>query len=210
MIDQNSSIEQFLQAAAAKQPTPGGGSVAALAGALAAAMGEMAANYSVGKKGSEQHADVLKAALGEFQRARNLLIALMSEDQAAYEAMSAARKMPESPQKAEAFSVALLACVRVPQSMAAASLAMLDLAEKLINIANPLLLSDLAVCAELAMATVRCALYNVRVNLPDVSDATERQRIESTSQQLLSRATQAIQRTIPAIWKRLSNRPGST
>jgi methenyltetrahydrofolate cyclohydrolase len=210
MYDQNASIGQFLTAAAARQPTPGGGSVAALAGALAAAMGEMAANYSVGKKGFEKHEQVLKQALGEFHRARDLLIALMSEDQAAYEAMSAARKMPESPQKTQAFAVALLACVRVPQSIAATSLAMLDLAERLIHVANPLLLSDLAVCAELAMATVRCSLYNVRVNLPDISDEGERARIESTGQQLLARATEDIQRTIPAIWKRLANRSGST
>jgi formiminotetrahydrofolate cyclodeaminase len=53
--DQTTSIEKFLEAASAKQPTPGGGSISALAGALAAAMGEMVVNYSVGKKGLESH-----------------------------------------------------------------------------------------------------------------------------------------------------------
>src|SRR4051812_18812327 len=48
--DQHHTIESFLAAAAAKQPAPGGGSVAALAGALAASMGEMVINYSLGKK----------------------------------------------------------------------------------------------------------------------------------------------------------------
>ena len=59
------------------------------------------------------------------------------------------------------------------------------------------MLSDLAVCADLAMATVRCAIYNVRVNLPSVTDAADRQKIESTVSQMLSRAAAAIQRSRP-------------
>ena len=69
MYDHTHTIEQFLDATAAKQPTPGGGSVTALAGALAASMGEMVLNYSVGKKGLEAHQDQLKPALHEFHRA---------------------------------------------------------------------------------------------------------------------------------------------
>jgi len=204
VCDHNTPIDRFLEAAASRQATPGGGSVAALAGALAAAMGEMAVNYTVGQKGVEAHADVLHAALGEYHRARLLLIELMREDQAAYEALTAAKKMPESAEKKEAMAIALLACIRVPQSIAATAMAILDLADRLVNVANRHLLSDLAVCAELAMATLRCAIYNVRVNLPDVSEISERRRIEATNGQLLSRATAAIQRSIPAIWKRIN------
>ena len=52
MFDRTTRIDEFLDAAAAKRPAPGGGSVTALAGALAASMGEMVVNYSVGKRGS--------------------------------------------------------------------------------------------------------------------------------------------------------------
>src|SRR5688500_729052 len=93
--DANTPIGTFLDAAAAKQPTPGGGSVTALVGALSAAMGEMTVNYSVGKKGLEQHQGELRAALAELHRARQLLTGLMLEDQTAYEALTAARKLPE-------------------------------------------------------------------------------------------------------------------
>jgi len=92
--DQTTSIEKFLEAAAAKQPTPGGGSVAALAGALAAAMGEMVVNYSVGKKGLEAHSVKLQSALAVFHRGREMMLGFMAEDQAAYEALTAARKLP--------------------------------------------------------------------------------------------------------------------
>ena len=60
--DANASLNDFLNAAAAKQPAPGGGSVAALAGALAASMGEMVLNYSVGKKSLVAHEPELRTA----------------------------------------------------------------------------------------------------------------------------------------------------
>src|SRR3954453_3537584 len=96
MIDQTTSINDFLNAAAAKQPAPGGGSVTALAGALAATMGEMVLNYSVGRKSLAAFEPELKSALAELTRARSLLIHLMAEDQVAFEALSAARKLPET------------------------------------------------------------------------------------------------------------------
>ncbi len=158
MHDQTRSIREFLDAAAAKQPTPGGGAAAALTGALAAAVGEMALNYSVGRKGLEAHEQALKAALAEFHRARMMMVELMVEDQSAYEALTAARKMPaDSPKRAEAVASAVMLCVRVPQSIAGTAAAILESADKLVDIVNPHLLSDLAVCAELAMATVRAA-----------------------------------------------------
>src|SRR6185437_6221235 len=171
MHDASMTISAFLAAAAAKQPTPGGGSVAALAGALAASMGEMVLNYSAGKKSLAAYEAEIQASLAEFARARMLLLGLMVEDQAAYESLTAAKKLPEtSSERAGEFNVALLASIRVPQAMGTTGLAILELAEKLVDKVNPFLLSDLAVCCELAMATVRCAAYNVRANLPDLTD----------------------------------------
>src|SRR6478672_1141937 len=85
----NTPVGEFLNAAAARQPTPGGGSITALVGALAASMGEMTINYSVGKKDLEAYQAKLKPALAELTRARQLLIQLMGEDQAAFEAVTA-------------------------------------------------------------------------------------------------------------------------
>src|SRR5437763_2307673 len=92
MFDAGTTIRDFLDAAAAKQPAPGGGSVAALAGALAAAMGEMVVNYSVGKKDLAAHQPELREALAELTRGRAVMLELMVEDQAAFEALTAARK----------------------------------------------------------------------------------------------------------------------
>ena len=203
MYDADTTLADFLTAAAAKQPAPGGGSVAALAGALAAAMGEMVLNYSVGRKNLAQHEGELQPALAELARARRLLLQLMVEDQQAYEALTAAKKLPDSsPARQGDLDVALLASIRVPQAMGAAALAVLELADRLVDKVNHYLLSDLAVCCELAMATVRCAVYNVRANLPDVTDPADRQKIELTSGQLIAHATPLIQRAVPRIWAR--------
>ncbi|MEO6437213.1 MAG: cyclodeaminase/cyclohydrolase family protein [Tepidisphaeraceae bacterium] len=203
MYDHSTTIGDFLNAAAAKQPAPGGGSVAALAGALAAAMGEMVLNYSVGKKNLAQFEPELKAALAEFTRARGLLLQLMGEDQVAYEALTAAKKLPlDAPGRQSDLDVALLASIRVPQAMGATALAVLQLADQLVDKVNVYLLSDLAVACELSMATLRCAAYNVRANLPDVTDAQDRRKIESTAQKLIDHALPVIGRAIPAIWKR--------
>ena len=209
MYDATSTIGDFLNAAAAKQPAPGGGSAAALAGALAAAMGEMVLNYSVGRKNLAQHEPQLKSALAELTRARALLLELMAEDQQAYESLTAAKKLPESsPTRKQDFDVALLASIRVPQAMGATALAILQLADGLVEKVNEFLLSDLAVCCELAMATVRCAFYNVRANLPEVIDPTDRQKIEQTAAALVGHATPIIQRIVPQIWARYAKLMG--
>jgi formiminotetrahydrofolate cyclodeaminase len=205
VLDKTTTIENFLEAAAAKQPTPGGGSVAALAGALAAAMGEMVLNYSVGKKGLEEHDAVLKSALGEFHRAREMMLGLVAEDQTAYEALREARKLPGAAgHRLSEIEEAAMICVQVPQAMAGTAVAMLELVDTLVEKVNRYLLSDLAVCAELAMATTRAALYNVRVNLPEVGDVQQCRMIEAMDRQLLDRATALIQRVIPKIWERVS------
>src|SRR5688500_1281835 len=203
MYDQHTKISDFLDAAAAKQPTPGGGSITALVGALSAAMAEMVVNYSVGKKGLEAHRPELTTVLGELHRARGLMLELMAEDQSAYTALTEARKMPEgAPGRDERLPAALLASIRTPQAIGATAVSILGLCDRLVEISNHYLLSDLAVSADLAMATVRCAVYNVRVNLADVTDPSERQSIEADMGQVLAHAAVLIQRVSPRIWAR--------
>jgi formiminotetrahydrofolate cyclodeaminase len=197
VIDKNATIEKFLEELAAKKPTPGGGAVAALAGALATAMGEMVLNYSVGKKGLEEHQERLKVILAEFTRARAMMLEWMIEDQEAFEKLSAVRKSGSTD-----VDEALLLCVNVPLSMAATAGQLLKLTEELAEIANPYLLSDLAVCAELAMATVRTGVYNVRINLKEVK-GFERERIDRECHGIVMRATESMKRVIPAIWSRI-------
>jgi len=203
MYDSKVTIADFLDAAGAKQPTPGGGSVTALVGALSASMGEMVVNYSIGKKGLETQQGPLGVALAEFKKARQFLLALMVEDQSAYELLSQLQKLPkDSPERKEKFPAALLASIRIPEAMAATAVAILEICQRMTDGVNYYLLSDLAVCADLAMATLRCAIYNVRVNLKDLTDKRDRDVIDANMRQVLARGASLIQYTVPRIWQR--------
>ena len=203
MYDSTRSIRDFLAGTAARQPTPGGGSVTALVGGLAAALGEMVVNYSIGKKGLEAFEDELRPAAAELAKAREVLLELMVEDQAAYEALSSARKLPkDSKERQEKIPAALLACIRVPQAIAATGVRVLEKFDALVSFVNPYLLSDLAVSADLAMATIRCAIYSVRANAKDVTDPGDRQSIEASVSQILNRALTLIQSVAPRVWER--------
>jgi formiminotetrahydrofolate cyclodeaminase len=203
MFDSTKTIQEFLTATAARTPTPGGGSVSALVAATAAALGEMVVNYSIGKKGLEGFQDELKPAVGELARARQVLLELMVEDQLAYEAMTAARKLPaDSAERKDKLPAALLMCIRVPESIAATGTAVLELCDRLVSFVNPYLLSDLAVCADLSMAAIRCATYNVRTNLSSLEDPEDRRAVEARISQILGRALTLIQSAAPRIWQR--------
>jgi formiminotetrahydrofolate cyclodeaminase len=202
MYDRNTTIQNFLDAAAARQPTPGGGSVAALCGALSTSMGEMVLNYSIGKKDLAAYEGELRPALQGLHRARMLMVELMVEDQTAYAALTAARKLPPSPERDAQIKAALLAAIRAPEAIGATAVAILQTCDQIINFVNYHLLSDLAICSDLAMVTARCSVYNVRVNLAEITDPTERQRIESRIGQILSHAATLIQRISPRIWAR--------
>jgi formiminotetrahydrofolate cyclodeaminase len=203
MYDSKTPLDQFLAAAAARQPTPGGGSVTAVVGALAATMGEMVLHYSIGKKNQQAVDEELAPVLAGLTRSREVLMQLMIEDQLAYEALTRIRKLPaDSPERAEKYPAALVACIRVPEAMAATGVAILELCDRVVNFANYYLLSDLAVCSDLAMATTRCAIYNVRVNLKELTEEGDRRRIESSISQMLQRAAELIQKVSPRIWAR--------
>jgi len=192
MIDSTSSIEAFLSAAAAKQPTPGGGAVSALAGALAAAMGEMVLNYSVAKKDLLQHSESNTAALNELTQARRVLLELLVEDQVAFQTFTDGKKSGSD------VKPLVEQCIRVPEAIGITALAILQVANRVVGTSNKWLLSDLAVCGELAMATVRCAVHNVRVNLPEVVDVTRRNSLADECDRLQDRALEEIKKLIPA------------
>ncbi|MFO0859531.1 MAG: cyclodeaminase/cyclohydrolase family protein [Phycisphaerales bacterium] len=166
----------FLAAVAAKSPAPGGGAVASATGALSTALAQMVVNYSIGKKDLAEQQEELRAALAKLERVRTMFLALADEDAEAYAALNALQKLPPADQKrvAELPRVQSLA-VQVPQSVSAAAIDLLRLYEQLARITNRYLRTDLGIAADLAEATVRAALWNVRINaegLPPSAKAT--------------------------------------
>ncbi|MCA3005337.1 MAG: cyclodeaminase/cyclohydrolase family protein [Planctomycetaceae bacterium] len=168
-------IGAFLDGLAAKTPTPGGGAVAALTGATAAALGQMVLAYSIGKKDLAEHQPALEADRGQLQRARGLFLALAEEDAAAYRLLNELQRLPaeDARRKAE-MGKAVEASIGAPMACLAAACDLLRLFEPLPPKTNKFLRSDLAIAAMLAETAARAAAENVKINLPLLTDDAQR------------------------------------
>lgn len=166
----------FLDAVAAPAATPGGGSVAALAGALGAALGQMVAGLSRRKKAHAAHVEELSAAADELRRAADFLAEAIDRDAASYDAVLAAFKLPKgSPEEEKARDAAVtgatLGAAAVPLEVAERALAVYERLGQLEAVSSPSMLSDLRVGRMMAAAGVRGALENVAINLESLEGA---------------------------------------
>jgi len=169
------TVRQYTEKLASGDPTPGGGSGAALVGALGAALGEMVANFTVGK---DKYADVeedVQGILGRLAAQRDGLLDLTDADADAYAKVGAAYGMPKATEdekaaRQAAIEDALKAAAEVPFAVTEACLLIVDELDELRQKGNSNLLSDVAVSAELALAALRCAWLNVEVNLAYIKD----------------------------------------
>ncbi len=168
-------IEKYLADAASDRPAPGGGSVSALVGALAGAMSEMAANFTSGKKKFKSVQAEVSEQLERLAISRRDLLDLVDGDVAAYTGVGQAYGMPRDTdqQKAdrqEAIQDALREALVVPLAVMRECAVISEVAERLVQIANPNLLTDVGVSAILAEAACAAARLNVEVNLKFIKD----------------------------------------
>ncbi len=177
-------LRDLLEDIGARTPTPGGGSVAALVGALGAALARMTIHFTVGKPKYAEHAEHLNQLLGEMTRAGEMFMQLMQEDMAAYERFSAAKKAgdPEEQQRAIATAVA------VPMEIVVLGGAVVARIDECKDCVNSYLFSDFQVGAILAGAAAESAATNVRINLKEMTDRREADRLSAQLDTLLERA----------------------
>src|SRR6202795_4379059 len=166
----------FLDAVAAPTATPGGGSVSAFAGALAASLGQMVAGLSRKKKSQAGFADQLSSALDEMRRIADELAEAIDRDAASYDAVMAAFKLSqgdsqEKGQREEAIQKATKGASEVPLQAAARSVALFERLGQLDAIVAASMRSDLQVARLMAEAGARGALANVEINLDGLTDA---------------------------------------
>jgi len=182
------NIDEFLDRVADRTPTPGGGGVTGLAGALACAMGRMVAAYSIKKSTETPACERVESLAAHLKVIDQLLRGLITQDGVAYGEMTAARKaLQDGRMEAPAYHNAVLKAISVPMEMAAAVSRALAAMDACKIDANPYLLSDLGVAAVLADATARAASYSVRVNLVELADDAMRVRIVTDVEQTVQR-----------------------
>jgi formiminotetrahydrofolate cyclodeaminase len=169
------NVRELLERLASKAPIPGGGSAAALGGAMGAALVAMVAELTIGRPDAEEHAEQLERLRNASRDARDQLLALAEEDSRAYAAVVAARRLPRDTDeqralRAEGVRRSMRAAADVPLRAARAAEAALQLAREMAPIGNPNAVSDAGVAAQLLAAAVRGAILNVQINLPYLAE----------------------------------------
>ncbi|HEY2460193.1 MAG TPA: glutamate formimidoyltransferase [Candidatus Acidoferrum sp.] len=166
----------FLDAVATPTATPGGGSAAAFAAALAGALGQMVTGLSRKKKSQAAHVDQLSSAVDEMRRATDDLTHAIDKDAASYDAVMAAYKLPkgdagETRQREEAIQSATRGASEVPLQVAQRAIALFERLGQLTPVVAASMQSDLDVARLMASAGARGALANVEINLDAITDA---------------------------------------
>jgi glutamate formiminotransferase/formiminotetrahydrofolate cyclodeaminase len=165
------SLDGWIDELAGGAPTPGGGSAAALAGTLAAALVAMVARLTVGKKAYAAVDARAREILAEAEQLRGELRRLVDEDAAAYGGVSRAYKIPKDDAgRAQAIDDALLAAARPPAEVVKRGRRLLALAQTIEQIGNQNAVSDARVAGMLAKTAIDGATENVNANLTGMSD----------------------------------------
>ena len=201
--------KDFLTALASSAPAPGGGGGAAMAGALAAALASMVANLTIGKdKFAAQECEV-KALLQEAEQVRQTLLNLVEDDAAVFNSFMACYKLPKTTDAEKAARTAAIRkaakqAAEVPLAIARASFKVLQLADRLVIIGNPGVITDGACSALLARAALRCAEYNVRINLGLTKDEAYNEKVTAELNKLLKTAEELEEQALAATDKALA------
>ena len=179
--------EPFIEQLAAPTATPGGGSAAAAAGAMAAGLAHMVAAMSRGKKAYVQYEQQLSTAIARLSVLREELKSSIDADAASYDAvMKAYKEARQSPDADAIINPALRQATSVPLRVAERAREVAQVAEQLKPITNPNMKSDLITAVALARAAIEGALANVEINLESLKDdgfvAQTRQKLSAMTQ----------------------------
>jgi len=184
----------FVDEVSRDTPAPGGGSVAALAGSLGAALASMVANISAGKGKFDDHYEQLCDLAQRAQTIKDSLMRGVDEDTQAFDSVLAAMRMPqdteeERAERTTAMQEGYKAATRVPLGTVEQCKAALELCLEMAEIADPQMISDVGTGALMAYAGVQAAAYNVRINLPHIEEEEFVKEIKEGLDTLLSESS---------------------
>jgi len=202
------TLEEFLSTVAAATPTPGGGSVSALAGALSVALSRMVAGLARGKKGYEAVESELAQLEVRAKKTQARLETLIDEDAKAYEAVMEAMRLPKSTEKEKAARVdamqrAYRKATEVPLETMERCIEALELAEAAVKKGNRGAVTDAAVAVLLAESAIRGASLNCSINLASIRDETFRAETEERVERLLKRSDEIGHEAMAVVTSRL-------
>jgi len=186
-------VTDFVDEVSRESPAPGGGSIAALAGSLGAALASMVSNLTANKRGSEKVDDILNDAADKLQEIKNALVKAVDDDTNAFNTYMDARRLPnktdeEKKAREDAMQAGLKQAVMVPLGTAQRSFEAIEIAEVVAKNGNPASITDVGVGAQSAYTGVLGGIYNVLINLKDITDKKFTEEMRKTCAELKEKA----------------------
>jgi methenyltetrahydrofolate cyclohydrolase len=178
------SVEQFVREVASDSPAPGGGSVAALAGAQAAGLISMYCSLSLNREKYGDAVTILEVAGQDARDFYENLLRAVDEDTAAFNRVMDAFRLPrgtdeEKSKRKDAIQDATIGAARVPLHTAEDCLRLLKLVEAVAGQGNPSAVTDLGVGNLQALAGLIGACYNVQINLNSINDTDVKEELSA-------------------------------
>ncbi len=195
---------EFVDEVSRESPAPGGGSIAALAGALGAALTSMVANLSIGKRGTEKVEQHLIPVAEQVQHLKDALVEAIDADTRAFNAYMAARRLPENTDKErsikhETMQEGLKEAVHVPLKTAQLSATVIDLAAITVEKGNINSVTDAGVGAHIAFTGVKGGIFNVLINLKDIQDQKFKDEMIHTCNNLEQRSLKKLRTVMQSV-----------
>ena len=183
-------MNNFLEELASNSPTPGGGSVAALAGALGAALISMVGNLTIGKKKYEDVEEDIKRIISSSEKLRYELSQLIEEDVKVFNNFMATYKMPKGTEdekkiRTEKIQASLIKAAKVPLRVAYKCLDVLNLSKEVAENGNINVISDAGVAVLMAEAALGSAILNVKINVRMIKDEKVKGELFSSIEEIL-------------------------
>lgn len=203
------TVTDFTDEVSRESAAPGGGSIAALAGAIGASLSSMVANLTANRRGSENVDDILNEAAETCQEVKEALIAAVDADTDAFNDYMDARRLPaktdaQKADREDAMLAGLKQAVSVPMNTARQSFRAIKLAETVVKYGNPASITDVGVGAQMAYSGVLGGIYNVLINLKDISDEVYNADMRKRCAALKSEAQEALKSVLDTVESQLN------
>jgi formiminotetrahydrofolate cyclodeaminase len=201
------TLQEFLGALASEAPTPGGGTAAAVAGAMGAALAGMVATLTLSREKYAQAHDAVRPIGEAAAAARSELLALARRDAEAYDAVVAARRLPRESEeqktsRARAVAAATRQAAEIPMETARLTVRLLESLPELVEKGNPNAASDAGAAALLLEAATEAALLNVSINLSGAEDPDFVSRMQKETADLQVEAQRLRSHVLAGVRKR--------
>ena len=201
-------LTDFIDEVSRESPAPGGGSIAALAGALGASLSSMVSNLTANKRGSDTVDKILNDAAEQCQQIKEALVKAIDEDTNAFNSYMNARRLPnksaeEKKIREEAMQAGLKQAVMVPLNTAKQSLRAIEIAEVVAKNGNPNSITDVGVGAQSAYTGVLGGVYNVLINLKDIKDQKFNEEMKKTCVELKEKAQKKLNEVLSFVESKL-------